>query len=385
MFFLFSKTRIDSPLMTSTKTTRKFNYFEPIIGIAFWLLLFSSPLLFGRFEEYIDWNHIYRVWMNYLPLLGLYLIHRFILFPRFFFKGRRWLYFVLIAGSIFVFTFGVYYFNHDYRQQRQLPPAERSLPEDIRKPPPGFTEDWKPPRPQPIKPPQPIPAYANFMVLAILLLGFDAGLQMSIRWAGLEREKVKLQKENIENQLVMLKNQVSPHFFMNTLNNIHALVEIDAEGAQRAIIKLSDLMRHLLYDSEEKMTPINKEVLFIESYVKLMRLRYSDKVNIQLKIPSTIPDQKVPPLLFTSLLENAFKHGISYKKDSFINITLSFSARQLIFMIENSNHARHNKEEGSGIGIKNTRKRLDLMYKENYKLDIVDLEDIYRATLTVPL
>jgi LytS/YehU family sensor histidine kinase len=116
-----------------------------------------------------------------------------------------------------------------------------------------------------------------------------------------------------------------------------------------------------------------------------MRLRYSDKVNIQLKIPSTIPDQKVPPLLFTSLLENAFKHGISYKKDSFINITLSFSARQLIFMIENSNHARHNKEEGSGIGIKNTRKRLDLMYKENYKLDIVDLEDIYRATLTVPL
>lgn len=123
---------------------------------------------------------------------------------------------------------------------------------------------------------------------------------------------------------------------MNTLNNIHALVDIDTEEAKHAIIKLSNLMRHLLYDSEGTKTPIKKEIQFIESYIELMRLRFSEKVKITVTIPTIVPDKTIPPLLFTSLLENAFKHGISYKSESFINLNLSFTDTSLIFNIENS-------------------------------------------------
>jgi LytS/YehU family sensor histidine kinase len=232
--------------------------------------------------------------------------------------------------------------------------------------------------------PDSIPPFANFLILAILLVGFDAGLIIAMRWANLEQEKMKLQNESIENQLAILKNQVSPHFFMNTLNNIHALVDIDSDEAKKAIIKLSKLMRHLLYDSEDRMTPIKKEISFIESYIELMRLRFSDKVTITLNIQNNIPDKVIPPLLFTSLLENAFKHGISYHQESFIKVTMSFTENELFFEIENSNHFK--KSEGaSGIGLENTKKRLALIYKNKYTLAINETEKIYRVNLSVPI
>jgi LytS/YehU family sensor histidine kinase len=220
--------------------------------------------------------------------------------------------------------------------------------------------------------------------LAVLIVGFDAGLQLSMRWFGLEQEKFKLQKESVENQLAFLRNQISPHFFMNTLNNIHALVDINSEEAKQSIIKLSNLMRHLLYDSEENQAPIKKEVAFIQSYIELMRLRFTDKVNIMVDIPNDIPDKSIPPLLFTSLLENAFKHGISYNYPSFIKIVMSFSENHLDFMIENSNHSKKNRDS-SGIGIENTKKRLDLLYKKAYELSISDTKEKYTIKLNIPL
>ncbi len=363
----------------------RFRYFEPIISISFWLLLFSSPLLFGRFESSIDWNHVFRVWINYLPLLALYLVHRLVLLPRFFFPGKRWTYVILTALCVMGLTFGVYLFDNN--KQRPVPPPgiERPLPKDVQGPPPGPGNDRRPPLHQPATPPQPIPAYANFLILAVLLLGFDAGLQISMRWAGLEQEKTILQKESIENQLALLKSQVSPHFFMNTLNNIHALVDIDKGEAKQAIIQLSGLMRHLLYDAEEKRTPLKKEIQFIESYIDLMRLRFSDRVDIRTNLPSAIPDKAIPPLLFTSLLENAFKHGISYQGDSFIHFTMSCTEEKLIFLIENSNHAGKERVSDAGIGMVNTRTRLDLLYKDQYLLEVEDLDDVYRAKLTLPL
>ncbi len=268
---------------------------------------------------------------------------------------------------------------------------EIAIERPFEKPPRGIPGDDAPPHSPPPPPmesqglaPNPIPKYANFLILAVLLVGFDTGLKISMRWANLEQEKFKLQKENVENQMAFLKNQVSPHFFMNTLNNIHALIDIDAEEAKESIIKLSKLMRHLLYDSEEKLTPIKKEVEFIQSYIELMRLRFTDKVNIEVDIPEDIPDKSIPPLLFTSLLENAFKHGISYNQISFVKIVMSFSENRLNFGIENSNHPR-DTEASSGIGIENTKKRLSLLYKDNFDLEILEEKEIYKVNLSIPL
>lgn len=375
--------------MNRIKKHYNFTHIEPVIIIVFWLLLFTSPLLFGRFEEQIEWSHVFKVWINYLPLLGLFLVNRFILLPKLFFKGKGLLYVMITLIVIIGITVAIYTLDNR-RRDPELRARDR-IERPFEKPPRSIPGDDAPPHSPPPPPmesqglaPNPIPKYANFLILAVLLVGFDTGLKISMRWANLEQEKFKLQKENVENQMAFLKNQVSPHFFMNTLNNIHALIDIDADEAKESIIKLSKLMRHLLYDSEEKLTPIKKEVEFIQSYIELMRLRFTDKVNIEVDIPEDIPDKSIPPLLFTSLLENAFKHGISYNQVSFVKIVMSFSENRLNFGIENSNHPR-DTEASSGIGIENTKKRLSLLYKDNFDLEILEEKEIYKVNLSIPL
>jgi len=141
----------------------------------------------------------------------------------------------------------------------------------------------------------------------------------------------------------------------------------------------------LLYESEIEKIPIQKEIDFIKNYVDLMKLRFSDRVKINLNIPEQLPDKKIPPLLFTSYLENAFKHGISYQHTSFVNITFFVESDNLSFEVRNSNMSSEKDEEASGIGIENSRKRLDLIYGENYVLKIEDKKDEHTVSLTIPL
>ena len=172
---------------------------------------------------------------------------------------------------------------------------------------------------------------------------------------------------------------------MNTLNNIHALIDIDTDEAKDSIIRLSKFMRHLLYDSEAEKIPIKKQIDFIQNYVELMRLRYSDKLQIDLHAPEQLPDKLIPPLLFTSFVENAFKHGVSYQKSMFINITFLFTEDTLHFHIKNRHSGSRSEKEHGGIGIANAKKRLDLIYGDRYKLDIDDKEEEFIVNLIIPL
>lgn len=217
------------------------------------------------------------------------------------------------------------------------------------------------------------------------MVGFDTGLKTSMQWVKTEQERIRLEKESVENQLAFLRNQVSPHFFMNTLNNIHALVDISSEKAKDAIITLSRMMRYLLYETGKGSTPLIKEVEFIESYVNLMKLRVSDKVTIDLEVPDKLPDKSIPPLLFTSFIENTFKHGVSYLEDSYIFIRLSLEEQSLSLEVKNKKVAGNKPDKQSGIGIENSRKRLDLLYKTNYVLDIQDTGEFFIVKLNVPL
>jgi len=222
-------------------------------------------------------------------------------------------------------------------------------------------------------------------VVSILIIGFDTGLVLSVKWAQSEQNRIRMEKESVENQLAFLRNQVSPHFFMNTLNNIHSLIDFDTTEAKDSVIRLSRLMRHLLYDSEADQIPLQKELEFVQNYVDLMKLRFSNKVNIQLEIPGHIPDKTIPPLLFTSFLENAFKHGIHIQGASFVSIAFAFVDEQLVFAMKNSNPHLQKEEEQTGIGIENSRKRLDLLYGNQYSLEINDGKEEFLLTLTLPL
>ena len=389
-----------------------------MISLIFWLLLFASPLLFGNFEDEVDWEHIIRVWKSFIPYLFLFLLNRFVFLPYLFFRNRRWLYFISNGVLILLLAWGVHLHRTrvlmpEARERRQevissspgtppphrenLPPRreDRPAPGEGRpapgedRPAPGEdrpTLRMDPPRgPRHGQPPGLLPPFLSFMVVSILIIGFDTGLVLSVKWAQSEQNRIRMEKESVENQLAFLRNQVSPHFFMNTLNNIHSLIDFDTTEAKDSVIRLSRLMRHLLYDSEADQIPLQKELEFVQNYVDLMKLRFSNKVNIQLEIPGHIPDKTIPPLLFTSFLENAFKHGIHIQGASFVSIAFAFVDEQLVFAMKNSNPHLQKEEEQTGIGIENSRKRLDLLYGNQYSLEINDGKEEFLLTLTLPL
>jgi hypothetical protein len=371
-----------------SKNIKKFNLFEISIIILFWVLLFASPLLLGQSDGGINWMQVFKVWKEHSILLTLFLLNRFFLLPFLFFRNKRTLYIISAFCLISIAVVGMYLYNRTPALRNERKPPVNSISNDRL----SERPDLHPPPPRNDRPrlsdsssPEPVPAYINLLILSVLVFGFDTGLKITSKWVHSEQQRMSLEKENVETQLAFLKHQVSPHFFMNTLNNIHSLIDIDAVEAKKSVIKLSNLMRHLLYESDHEMSPIKSEVDFIKSYVDLMKLRYSNEVRVTFKVPDQIPDKSIPPLLFISLLDNAFKHGISYVSESFVEIELSIAPDKLRFNITNSKIKEASNRSAPGIGIENTRKRLDLLYKENYTLDITDRGNIFITNLTIPI
>ena len=359
-------------------------YTEVVLIGFVWLVLLLTPVLFREDNNNPLWRSVSNQLEILIPLLVLFLVNRFILVPGFLFMGKIKIYIFSLLGVIFFLTLGSHVY--DVNNIRTAPQKEMRAENELRPPTgdgPGRNDPRKPPPGQ--RQPRPVPPFANFLIFSFLIVGFDTGLRSGLRWIEAENEKVKLEKENVTNQLALLKTQVSPHFFMNTLNNIHSLVDSNTEEAKEAIIKLSKMMRYLLYETETENTTIKKEVEFLESYVNLMKLRFSEKVRIDLNLPGIIPEATIPPFLFTSFIENAFKHGISYKNESFVVIDLIPGKERLLFTVKNTKTEKGPVNEFSGIGIENTRRRLDLLYGNTYHLDIIDSENLFTVNLSIPL
>ena len=212
-------------------------------------------------------------------------------------------------------------------------------------------------------------------ILLILTIGLSLALRLSNKWHKLN----SLQKEI---ELNNLKEQINPHFLFNTLNNIYALVEVSPDKAKNAIHELSNLLRYSLYDNgSNTCSTIKKEVDLINNYIELMRLRLTS--NVEIKCDYNIKDEEllIAPLLLLTLVENAFKHGVSNAEQSYIHIYVTTTDNRIDCLVENSNHARTNPE--SGIGLTNLRKRLKLIYSNNAVLDIEDLTDKFSAKLAI--
>ena len=359
-------------------------YWEVALIAFVWLVLLITPVLFREDNNNPLWRSVVNQFEILIPLSILFLVNRFVLVSRFLFKGKIKIYVFSLLGVIFFLTIGSYIYdvNNDKTRPQKAMQADNQKRQKPDYPPDRNDPNDSAPRQ---RQPRPVPPFANFLIFSFLIVGFDTGLRSGLRWIEAENEKVNLEKENVSNQLALLKTQVSPHFFMNTLNNIHSLVDTNAEEAKTAIIKLSKMMRYLLYETETEKTTLKKEVEFLESYVNLMKLRFSEKVRINLTLPVIITEASIPPFLFTSFIENAFKHGISYKNESFITIDLILGKERLLFVVKNSKTEKSQMNEFSGIGIENTRKRLALLYGNNYHLDIIDNEDLFTVNLSIPL
>ena len=363
---------------------------ENLIYLAVWGMLFAAPLLslyvrtVSDTNLVFDWTEVFIVWRKFIPFLLLFLIHNFLLAPLLVHGHKRIVYFSVMAVIIAAFTF--YQCTNRPKGGAHRAPRPPMEMRDRREPPP-----FDRPRPRAEhRPDMPPPIIGEHDILAvvvlILMFGANLGIKGYFRARDDRKRLAALEKQNLEQQLEYLRYQINPHFFMNTLNNIHALVDIDPAKAQETIVELSKMMRYVLYEKGESQqgVPLTKELEFIRTYVKLMQLRYTEKVKITLNLPHEVPDRQIPSLILVTFIEIAFKHGVSYQRESFIEMTVEVQDDHLHFTCRNSKADVPNQQKG-GVGLANVRKRLDLLYDHNYTLSIHDDPQVYSVDLTLPL
>lgn len=215
-----------------------------------------------------------------------------------------------------------------------------------------------------------ISIYIGFFVYFLLdcaVITLAIGIRHFIRTNRLREQLMEEKQKSTEAELAWLKNQINPHFLFNTLNNISSLTQIDQDKAQDAIAQLSDLLRYAMYETNKPLVPISGEVDFMRNYIELMRLRCNDRTEVKADFSVENPDMHVAPLLFISLIENAFKHGTSTTRPSSIAIRLTSADGRLVFDCTNTNFPKDDADRsGSGIGLENTRRRLELVYHDRY-------------------
>lgn len=224
-------------------------------------------------------------------------------------------------------------------------------------------------------------SYIGITTLAKLLKDWVQLQDISLRYNKVEREK-------LEAELNSLKAQVNPHFLFNSLNNIYSLSLINSPKTPKMILMLSDLMRHVLYESRENFIPLKKEIEFTRNFIELQRIRLSDKVAINFEVEGEIQNKLIIPLIFEPFVDNAFKHGPkSLDKNAYINIKIRIDQDWLYFEVENNygpiDQIQH---KAHGIGLKNAQKRLEYLYqKDQFHLDITKKENIFNVQLQLKL
>lgn len=379
---------------------------EHTIYSAIWAMLYASPVIniytrmAGNPRITFSWTEILHAWEYTSTWLVMFAIHNFLLLPLLLRKRKTGTYLCL---SFLILLTGMFitYLNRPMHKNRYKTRMEAEWKADslayervaaVRLGDGRYCSPQNPMRRKPLdfQPIDPLPMLGPGELVAffggLLLMGMNLGVKLYfMSQRDRERQKI-IDQRNLEQQMEYLKYQVNPHFFMNTLNNIHALVDIDPERAKTTIVELSKMMRHILYEGSKKLIPLTREMEFLNLYVQLMRLRYTRKVHINVDVPPQLPELKLPPLMLIIFVENAFKHGISYREESFIDIKLRVENKRLLFSCCNSKPTQVQRtNEKGGMGLQNVRQRLELLYDDDYTLDISDGEKTYEVKLDIPM
>ena len=341
------------------KQNRILQYIIQIIG---WGTVFSFPLFFTWKEsEPMTWVRYWGYVFVPVAFMVIFYANYFLLLDRLLFRKRLLQFLLVNAALIIVLTLALDWW-HDFhffkilgceRREQMGPPKMMFLLRD-----------------------------ATMMALTVALC---VAIKMTNNWYVTENERRELEKVRTEAELQNLKSQLNPHFLFNTLNNIYSLIAIDADRAQYAVHDLSRMLRHVLYEDRAPFVSLSGELDFMRSYIELMSLRLSNHVDLKVDIPVDGGALQVAPLLFITLVENAFKHGVSPTNPSFIYIAIHVQPeRTVVCHIENSDYHKHdNDRSGSGIGLVNLRKRLALLYPGKYTLSTIVENGKYIAQLEI--
>ncbi|MDR0961140.1 MAG: histidine kinase [Mediterranea sp.] len=364
-----------------------------------WLVVLLSPVVSNIFDvlsdniTYIDemhWRDIFVFWLNALPFFLLFVLNNFVFAPLLFMQRKVRLYIlavILSAAAIFTVVGLAMPATRDGRMRTEQRLREHNLEQlDTQ----YFVFSYSPYSERNDHLVQFRGPFLGRMLIALLMCSFNIAVKQFLKSMRDQEVMQELERNNLQSELKYLKYQINPHFFMNTLNNIHALVDIDAEKAKQVLMELSKMMRYVLYEANKRTILLSKEIQFLNHYITLMRIRYTDDVKITVDFQADTEDIYVPPLLFISLVENAFKHGISYQRPSFVTCTMRIEDDSVVFSCLNSKQPPPHRSDLSdqqrhGIGLDNIRKRMHLLYGERYELIIQDTIETYKVKLSVPV
>jgi len=228
----------------------------------------------------------------------------------------------------------------------------------------------------------------RYAVFAIFVSGFfivvSALLKFAIDWSGSERIQRDLVSEKRDMELQFLKSQLNPHFLFNSLNNIYSLAYQKSDKTPDAILKLSEIMRYMIYESNDSWVSLRKEITYVQSYIELQKLRFKDGAAVEFTLHGEVDDQKVVPLILISFVENAFKHGVANDPKDPIRINIIANQKIINFSVTNKK-SKYNKDAMGGVGLNNVERRLQLLYPDRYKLNIVNSATHYTTELMLDL
>lgn len=318
---------------------------EILIHLITWGIVFGFPLFFSAHREgggVSAMNYVRHLCIPVAFAIVFY-VNFLVLVPRLLLQNRRNRYILLnVALLIGVAVMIRVWQNLTVDPSRLMPPH-------------GIPRGWI--------------FFVRDILSLILTVMLSAAIRMSMQWSKEQTARREAERQRAEAELKNLRNQLNPHFLLNTLNNIYALIAFDSEKAQEAVRELSRLLRYVLYDNRDDRVPLCKEIDFLRSYIELMRIRTSTHVDITTRF-DTDPESRTPiaPLIFISLIENAFKHGISPIEKSFIRIELKETREEVVCRIANSNFPKSadRDKSGSGIGLEQVSRRLEMLYPGSY-------------------
>lgn len=340
------------------KTSNK-NY-EWIIHILVWIGLFALPSAFFISSGRPFKDLFLHFWTQLIAIATLFYVNYFVLVKHWMYQNKKWPFIILNIALLVFFVWGRDFLIDNFSS----PPDGGKV---RRKPPIGFR------------------FYIDFLVY-LIPIAFAFAIQSAKRALHIEAIKKEADNIKLQSELQHLKFQLQPHFFFNALNNIYSSIDLDPNQAKTAIHSLSKLMRYFLQKSEEEAVSLSDEIDFLTRYINLMKMRLTAKTTVEVAFPEVLPNVKMPPLILISLVENAFKHGVSATENSKIQFELNFDGNDIHFTTVNSNFPKRDDDKsGSGIGLSNLRKRLQILYPNHHQFE-TQLEDKqFHVRLSIPV
>lgn len=326
------------------------------------LMICIAPLLMNTIWDVngLSWSFYLRYTTGALSLFIIYILNFYLFIPKYLFNNLRVQFFLWNFVSLILLTF-VLFCLKEYVFEKSPHHLLKSIQ----------YKPW-------------IPITRDLFSL-VLTIGFATAIRMTGRFMENETALKEAKSARVSAELLNLRNQLNPHFLLNTLNNIYALIAFNADKAQESVQKLSTLLRYILYDNKEETVLLTKEIDFLSNYIELMRIRLAKNVEVKtcFDVPKTSATL-IAPLIFISLIENAFKHGVNPLEPSYIHIYIEDMKEGVLVRIENSNYPKQeNDKSGKGIGLEQVRKRLELLYKNLYDWQIVNDDNKYKSELFI--